>query len=100
MTIRTAPVISFDHHEPSFAQDLYEFYASVRETPIFWSALYGGFWAAALDAGSIGVNGAGAPAGPGAPFGGVKQRAYVREGGRAGLAGSQRDKNVLIGLGQ
>jgi hypothetical protein len=33
MTIRTAPVISFDHHEPSFAHDLYEFYASVRETP-------------------------------------------------------------------
>jgi cytochrome P450 len=45
MTTKTEPLtIPFDHHDPAFARDPYEFYASVRETPVFWSPLYGGFW--------------------------------------------------------
>jgi cytochrome P450 len=45
LTTDTEPVtIPFDHHDPAFARDPYEFYASVRETPVFWSPLYGGFW--------------------------------------------------------
>lgn len=45
MTTQPAPAtISFDHRDPGFARNPYEFYASVRETPIFWSPLYGGFW--------------------------------------------------------
>jgi cytochrome P450 len=44
MTTSTVDTIAFDHHDPVFAQDPYEFYASVRERPVFWSPLYGGFW--------------------------------------------------------
>ena len=44
MTTVTANSMAFDHHDPAFAQDPYEFYASVREQPVFWSPLYGGFW--------------------------------------------------------
>ena len=54
--------------------------------------------AAALDAGNIGVNGGGAPAGPHAPFGGVKQSGYGREGGLAGVLEFTRSKNVQIQL--
>ena len=55
--------------------------------------------AGALDAGNIGVNGGGAPAGPSAPFGGVKQSGYGREGGLAGVLEFTRLKNVEIKLG-
>jgi aldehyde dehydrogenase (NAD+) len=54
--------------------------------------------AAALDAGNIGVNGGGAPAGPHAPFGGVKQSGYGREGGLAGVLEFTRLKNIEIKL--
>lgn len=53
-----------------------------------------------LEAGNIGVNGSGvpqAPAGPFAPFGGVKDSGYGREGGREGILEFMRVKNVLIG---
>ncbi|SNQ52260.1 Cytochrome P450 family protein [Frankia canadensis] len=43
-TSASAPTIAFDHHDPVFARDPYEFYASVRERPVFWSPLHGGFW--------------------------------------------------------
>lgn len=44
MTIASRPVLSFDHHNPGLARNPYDFYASVRDEPIFWSPLYGGFW--------------------------------------------------------
>jgi aldehyde dehydrogenase (NAD+) len=52
--------------------------------------------ASALDAGNVGVNGAGAPAGAFAPFGGVKQSGYGKVGGLAGLLEFTRVKNVLM----
>jgi aldehyde dehydrogenase (NAD+) len=54
--------------------------------------------AAALDVGNVGINGGHAPAGPAAPFGGVKQSGYGRQGGRAGIAEFIRPKNVMIQL--
>ncbi|WP_313901599.1 aldehyde dehydrogenase family protein [Mycobacterium sp. SMC-2] len=54
--------------------------------------------AAALEAGSVYVNGfTGVPAG--APFGGVKQSGFGRMGGRYGLEDFLRPKNVYIPLG-
>ncbi len=54
--------------------------------------------AAALEAGSVYVNGfTGVPAG--APFGGVKQSGFGRMGGRYGLDDFLRPKNVYIPLG-
>ncbi|WP_371748980.1 aldehyde dehydrogenase [Aquihabitans sp. G128] len=51
--------------------------------------------AAAFDVGSVTVNGF--PGGsPGAPFGGVKQSGFGREGGKAGLEEMVRRKNVFI----
>jgi aldehyde dehydrogenase (NAD+) len=52
--------------------------------------------AARLDAGSVGVNGGGVPAGPGAPFGGRKQSGYGAEGGLAGVREFLRYKNVEV----
>jgi aldehyde dehydrogenase (NAD+) len=53
--------------------------------------------AAALDSGGVAVNGF--PIVPsGAPFGGVKQSGFGREGGIWGLREFQRTKNVYIGL--
>ena len=53
--------------------------------------------AAAFDAGGVAVNGF--PIVPsGAPFGGVKQSGFGREGGLWGLREFQRTKNVYIGL--
>jgi len=53
--------------------------------------------AAALDSGGVAVNGF--PIVPsGAPFGGVKQSGFGREGGLWGLREFQRTKNVYIGL--
>jgi aldehyde dehydrogenase (NAD+) len=53
--------------------------------------------ASALDAGGVAVNGF--PIVPsGAPFGGVKQSGFGREGGIWGLREFQRTKNVYIGL--
>jgi len=54
--------------------------------------------AAQLQAGSVGVNGAGVPAGPHAPFGGIKQSGYGREGGVSGLLEFASIKNVAVGL--
>lgn len=54
--------------------------------------------ASALDVGNVGINGAGAPAGPFAPFGGVKQSGYGAVGGRAGLLEFLRTKNVLLAI--
>ncbi|MFV2020141.1 aldehyde dehydrogenase family protein [Micromonospora sp. LOL_023] len=54
--------------------------------------------ASALDVGNVGVNGAGAPAGPFAPFGGVKQSGYGKVGGLAGLLEFSRIKNVLLAV--
>ena len=51
-----------------------------------------------LDAGSVGVNGGGVPAGPGAPFGGRRQSGYGVEGGLAGVREFLRYKNVELRL--
>jgi acyl-CoA reductase-like NAD-dependent aldehyde dehydrogenase len=53
--------------------------------------------AAHLEAGYVGVNGF-PPMPPGAPFGGVKQSGFGREGGRAGLDEFLRPKNVYVQL--
>jgi len=52
--------------------------------------------AAALEAGAVGVNGAGVQIG--APMGGVKQSGFGRMGGRYGLEDFLRPKNVYIPL--
>lgn len=54
--------------------------------------------ASALTVGNVGVNGAGAPAGPFAPFGGAKQSGYGKVGGLAGLLEFSRTKNVLLAI--
>ncbi|HWM22590.1 MAG TPA: aldehyde dehydrogenase family protein [Ilumatobacteraceae bacterium] len=50
-----------------------------------------------LEAGYVGVN-AFPPMPPNAPFGGVKQSGFGREGGREGLTEFLRTKNVYIGM--
>ncbi|MCU1480908.1 MAG: aldA 1 [Subtercola sp.] len=56
-------------------------------------------WAASkLEVGSVGINGGPAPASYNAPFGGVKQSGYGREGGREGIMEFLRVKNVNIVL--
>jgi aldehyde dehydrogenase (NAD+) len=55
--------------------------------------------AAKLEAGSIGVNGF-PPMPPGAPFGGVKQSGFGREGAAAGLWEFLQLKNVYVELDQ
>jgi aldehyde dehydrogenase (NAD+) len=54
--------------------------------------------AAGLDAGYVGVNGF-PPMPPGAPFGGVKQSGFGREGGEAGIREFVQEKNVYVDLG-
>ena len=54
--------------------------------------------ASELDAGNIGINGAGAPAGWSAPSGGVKDSGYGKVGGREGIMEYIRTKNLLIAL--
>lgn len=54
--------------------------------------------AAALDAGNVAINGGLVNAGPLAPFGGVKDSGYGKEGGRAGIEEYCRVKNVNINL--
>ena len=54
--------------------------------------------ASALDAGNIGVNGAGAPAGWSVPSGGVKESGFGKVGGREGIMEYIRTKNVLVAL--
>jgi aldehyde dehydrogenase (NAD+) len=56
--------------------------------------------AGALEVGNVGINGGGAPAGPFAPFGGVKHSGYGKVGGLAGLMEFTRVKNVLLKLVQ
>ena len=50
-----------------------------------------------LEAGSVGVN-AFAPMPPSAPFGGVKQSGFGREGGLAGVEEFLRPKNIFVDL--
>lgn len=52
--------------------------------------------AARFEVGSVVVNGF-PPGSPSAPFGGVKQSGFGREGGRAGIEEYLRPKNVFIG---
>jgi aldehyde dehydrogenase (NAD+) len=52
--------------------------------------------ARALDVGTVIVNGFPGMS-PGAPFGGVKQSGFGREGGRAGIEEFVRRKNVVFG---
>lgn len=54
--------------------------------------------ASALEVGNVGINGAGAPAGAYAPFGGVRGSGYGRVGGLAGLMEFTRIKNVLLAV--
>ena len=54
-------------------------------------------WRSACEAGYIGIN-AFPPMPPNAPFGGVKQSGFGREGGRDGLMEFLQIKNVYIGL--
>jgi aldehyde dehydrogenase (NAD+) len=54
--------------------------------------------ASELDAGNVGINGAGAPAGWSAPSGGVKDSGYGKVGGREGIMEYVRTKNVLVAL--
>jgi aldehyde dehydrogenase (NAD+) len=54
--------------------------------------------AAALDVGNVAINGGLVNAGPLAPFGGVKDSGYGKEGGRAGIEEYSRVKNVNINL--
>ena len=54
--------------------------------------------ASRLEVGSIGINGGPAPASYAAPFGGVRQSGYGREGGREGIQEFLRTKNVNIVL--
>lgn len=51
-----------------------------------------------LDVGSVGIN-AFAPMPPSAPFGGVKQSGYGREGGLVGVKEFLRDKNIYVDIG-
>ena len=51
-----------------------------------------------LTAGYVGIN-AFPPMPPNAPFGGVKQSGFGREGGRDGLMEFLQIKNVFVGLG-
>ncbi len=51
-----------------------------------------------LEVGSVGIN-AFAPMPPSAPFGGVKQSGFGREGGLVGVKEFLRDKNVYVDLG-
>jgi aldehyde dehydrogenase (NAD+) len=53
---------------------------------------------ARLEAGNVGINGGGAPAGPAAPFGGFRDSGFGKEGGREGLWEFLRVKNVNIAL--
>ena len=50
-----------------------------------------------LKAGYVGIN-AFPPMPPNAPFGGVKQSGFGREGGREGLMEFLQIKNVFVGL--
>lgn len=54
--------------------------------------------AARLDVGNVSVNGGLPNAGPEAPFGGVKDSGYGKEGGRAGIEEYLRIKNVNVNL--
>lgn len=54
--------------------------------------------ASSLDSGNVGINGAMAPASYAAPFGGVKDSGFGREGGREGIMEFLRVKNVAIAI--